>query len=90
MILERVVGLPAAGAPTACVCLIAAAAWLAPAAGAEVTAAAQTQTANAAFLARAVPPGPPAGICLVDTGVDTSPDTAHVHRAICVIRRRHR
>jgi len=54
------------------------AAWLAPATRAEITATAQAQTANAAFLATAVPPGPAAGICLVDTGVDANPDTSHV------------
>lgn len=42
----------------------------------EVTA--QAKTANAEFLLRAVPPGAPAAICLVDTGVNTNPDTAAI------------
>jgi hypothetical protein len=57
---------------------------LAPPAGAEVTATAQAQIANAGFLATAVPPGPAAGVCLVDTGVDVNPDTSHVVARLAV------
>jgi hypothetical protein len=57
---------------------------LAPAAGAEIIATAQAQIANAAFLATAVPPGPAAGVCLVDTGVDANPDTSHVVARLAV------
>jgi hypothetical protein len=75
---ERVLRLRLAGALAAWGGLLTVAAWFTPPAGAEVTATAQAQTANAAFLARAVPPGPAAGVCLVDSGVDVNPDTSHV------------
>ncbi|MHB8241071.1 MAG: S8 family peptidase [Solirubrobacteraceae bacterium] len=35
----------------------------------------QAQADNGAFLAYAAPPAKPAGVCLIDTGVDLNPDT---------------
>jgi len=75
---KRHVRLRAARGLTGCCGLLVVALGFAPAAGAEVAAIAQAQTANAAFLATAAPPGPAAGICLVDAGVDAGPDTSHV------------
>jgi hypothetical protein len=75
---RRWIHLRVAQALVGCGGLLVVAAWFASTAAAEVTATAQAQTANAAFLATAVPPGPAAGICLVDTGVDVNPDTSHV------------
>jgi hypothetical protein len=75
---HRSVRLRVAGSVAGCGGLLALSTCLAPTAGAEVIATTQAQIANAAFLATAVPPGPAAGVCLVDTGVDVNPDTSHV------------
>jgi hypothetical protein len=45
---------------------------------AETTTTAQAVADNGTFLAYAPAPPEPAGLCLVDTGVDTNPDTAAV------------
>ena len=42
----------------------------------EITA--QAKAARAEFLLSAIPPGPAAAICLVDTGVNVNPDTSNV------------
>ncbi|MEA2186858.1 MAG: serine protease [Solirubrobacteraceae bacterium] len=81
---HRSVRLRVAGALAGCGGLLVLSACLAPAAGAEITSTAQAQIANAAFLATAVPPGPAAGVCLVDTGVDANPDTSHVVARLAV------
>ena len=47
----------------------------ASAAQAEVGVTTQAQADNGAFLAYAPAPAQPAGLCLVDTGVDLNPDT---------------
>ena len=44
----------------------------------QVDVTAQAKAAHAEFLLRAVPPGPAATICLVDTGVNVNPDTSGV------------
>ncbi|MDX6707833.1 MAG: hypothetical protein QOI48_3679 [Solirubrobacteraceae bacterium] len=81
---RRSVRLRSVGSLAGCGGLLALSTCLAPAAGAEVTATAQAQIANAAFLVTAVPPGPAAGVCLVDSGVDANPDTSHVVARLAV------
>jgi hypothetical protein len=49
-----------------------------PAAAEQVEITAQAKAARAAFLLGATPPGPPAAICMVDTGVNATPDTTAV------------
>jgi hypothetical protein len=49
-----------------------------PAAAEQVEITAQAKAARAAFLLGATPPGPPAAICMVDTGVNVTPDTTAV------------
>lgn len=50
----------------------------APASAEPVEVTAQAKAANAEFLLRATPPSTPASICMVDTGVNTNPDTTSV------------
>jgi hypothetical protein len=52
--------------------------FVGPAAAEQVEITAQARAARAAFLLGATPPGPPVAVCMVDTGVNVTPDTTAV------------
>jgi hypothetical protein len=72
--LHSLCGLQARHWRCAAATLLACGAVAAPA-GAEKTITAQTSAANGMFLPWATAPAQPAGLCLVDTGVNVTPDT---------------